>query len=81
MPKLRHSLSYFLLGVCAVLLIAACNRAPNSSATNPNSESCRLVQHEMGETEVCGQPQEVAALSPHILDSILALGVQPVAYA
>ncbi|MBD2463169.1 iron-siderophore ABC transporter substrate-binding protein [Oscillatoria sp. FACHB-1407] len=35
----------------------------------------------MGETEVCGQPQRVAALSPHILDSILALGVQPIAYA
>lgn len=46
-----------------------------------NSESCRLVQHQMGETEICGQPQKVAALSPHILDSILALGVQPVAYA
>lgn len=81
MSKLRHYLSYFLLGICAVLLIVACNRAPNSSATNPNSQSCRLVQHEMGETEVCSQPQEVAALSPHILDSILALGVQPVAYA
>jgi iron complex transport system substrate-binding protein len=25
----------------------------------------------MGETEVCGQPQKVAALTPHILDSIL----------
>lgn len=34
-----------------------------------------------GTTEVCGQPQRVAALSPHILDSMLALGVQPVAYA
>ena len=44
-------------------------------------ESCRLVQHQMGETEVCGELQKVAALSPHILDSILALGVQPAAYA
>ena len=35
----------------------------------------------MGETEVCCKPQKVAALSPHILDSMLALGVQPVAYA
>jgi iron complex transport system substrate-binding protein len=46
-----------------------------------NSESCRLIQHEMGETEVCGQPQKVVALSPHMLDNMLALGVQPVAYA
>ncbi|MEM8831545.1 MAG: iron-siderophore ABC transporter substrate-binding protein [Cyanobacteria bacterium P01_G01_bin.19] len=46
-----------------------------------DSESCRLVKHEVGETEVCGQPQKVVALSPHILDSILALGVQPAGFA
>jgi iron complex transport system substrate-binding protein len=39
------------------------------------------VPHELGETTLCGQPQRVAALSPHILDSILSLGVQPIAYA
>jgi iron complex transport system substrate-binding protein len=39
------------------------------------------VQHSIGKTQVCGQPEKVAALSPHILDSILALGVQPAAYA
>jgi iron complex transport system substrate-binding protein len=50
-------------------------------ATSADSESCRLVQHEVGETEICGQPQKVVALSPHILDSMLALGVQPIAYA
>lgn len=89
MPKLGRYLSCFILGICAVIFIVSCdreaylkvNRAPISSASNPNSESCRLVRHEMGETEVCGQPQKVAALSPHILDSMLALGVQPVAYA
>ncbi|MBD3885236.1 iron-siderophore ABC transporter substrate-binding protein [Phormidium tenue FACHB-886] len=46
-----------------------------------SSASCRTVSHEMGKTEICGQPERVAALSPHILDSILALGKQPVAYA
>lgn len=35
----------------------------------------------MGVTEICGQPHKVAALTPHILDSILSLGVQPAAYA
>ena len=74
-----------IIGICIALSIAACNR-PSSSPLNDrafsaNSESCRLVQHEMGETEICDQPQKVAALSPHILDSMLALGVQPVAYA
>ncbi|VEP13001.1 hypothetical protein H1P_1770008 [Hyella patelloides LEGE 07179] len=93
MPRLRRYLSWFILGICTVILIVACdrgaylegNRPPNSLTsdrpTPASSESCRLVSHEMGETEVCGQPQKVAALSPHILDSILALGVQPAAYA
>ena len=82
MSKLYRLLT---IGICTVLLIVACGRSPNSlksdPATSASSESCRLVSHEMGETKVCGQPQKVAALSPHILDSILALGVQPSAYA
>ena len=82
MSKLHRLL---IIGICTIILIVACDRAPNSSkseiATSNNSESCRLVQHQIGETEVCGQPQKVAALSPHILDSMLALGVQPAAYA
>lgn len=72
------------IGICTVILIAACDRQadlPENFVTPTSSESCRLVSHEMGTTEVCGQPQKVAALSPHILDSILALGVQPAAYA
>ena len=85
MPKLYRYLFWFILGICTVTLIVACDRAPNSSvvdrSTPASSESCRLVEHEMGETEICGQPQKVAALSPHILDSMLALGVQPAAYA
>jgi iron complex transport system substrate-binding protein len=89
MFKLRHLI---IIGICTLVLIVACdreaylkgNRAPNSPKSDrvtANSESCRLVQHQMEKTEICGQPQKVAALSPHILDSILALGVQPVAYA
>ena len=82
MSKLNRLL---IIGVCTVILIVACTRSPNSSnkdsTTSTISRSCRVVSHEMGETEVCGQPQKVAALTPHILDSMLALGVQPAAYA
>ncbi|MEL6441577.1 MAG: hypothetical protein AAFQ80_20280 [Cyanobacteria bacterium J06621_8] len=82
MPKLHHLLS---LCIFCVSLMVACNRASEVSEDNPaqsaSSESCRLVQHEMGKTKVCGQLQKVAALRPHILDNILALGVQPIAYA
>jgi iron complex transport system substrate-binding protein len=81
MSQLHHLI---IIGVCTLILIVACGRPPDSlksdRLTSANLESCRLVQHEMGETKVCGQPQKIAALSPHILDSILALGVQPVAY-
>ncbi|VEP13607.1 Iron(III) dicitrate-binding periplasmic protein [Hyella patelloides LEGE 07179] len=85
MPKLHRYLSWSILGIFTVILIVACGRPSNfpesDRSTATSVESCRLVSHEMGETEICGEPQKVAALSPHILDSILALGVQPVAYA
>ena len=83
MHKLRCYLSCFILGICAAILIVACDRQTDLKSDRPisSSESCRLVSHEMGETEICGQPQKVVALSPHILDSMLALDVQPVAYA
>ncbi|NJM98911.1 MAG: iron-siderophore ABC transporter substrate-binding protein [Phormidesmis sp. RL_2_1] len=63
------------------VLVVGCHRSSPSSDLSATSQDCRLVQHEKGTTEICGQPQSVAALSPHILDSILALGVQPAAYA
>lgn len=85
MPRNNHFLTWFILGLCTFILVAACDLSPSSPTsdrTSPaSSGSCRMVKHERGQTEVCGQPQKVAALSPHILDSILALGVQPVAYA
>ncbi len=85
MPKQHRYFALFILGICTFTLVVACDFSPKSPisdrAKSPNSESCRIVQHERGKTEVCGQPQKVAALSPHILDSMLALGVQPAAYA
>lgn len=90
MIRLRRLL---IIGICIFVLIVACDReaylqdnrysdpSTNNTSIPASSESCRMVKHEMGETEVCGQPQKVAALSPHILDSMLALGVQPAGYA
>ena len=72
-------------GIFTVILIVACTRSPNSSTSNrtisTNSESCRLVKHDAGKTEICGQPQTVVALSPRALDVMLALDIQPAAYA
>ncbi|ELS00512.1 ABC-type Fe3+-hydroxamate transport system, periplasmic component [Xenococcus sp. PCC 7305] len=84
MSQLCRYLSWFFWGICVVIVIAACDRQPHASLGDrpiAKPESCRLVEHGMGTTQICGQPQRVAALSPHILDSILALGAQPVAYA
>ncbi|NDJ18853.1 ABC transporter substrate-binding protein [Myxacorys almedinensis A] len=76
---------FLLLLLLVALLIIACQNlpieAPTSIELRDSTSDCRLVKHEMGETKVCGQPQRVAVLSPHILDSILSLGVQPFAYA
>lgn len=82
----RRSIHFLLLALSLVLLIVACQnssveQSPASSDLTPAANDCRIVEHAMGETEVCGQPQEVVALTPHILDVILALGVQPTALA
>lgn len=82
-------LKRLLLIVLTFALVAACQDpssrhlpvSQNQTNLPDGTASCRVVLHELGKTEICGQPQRVAALSPHILDSILALGVQPVAYA
>jgi iron complex transport system substrate-binding protein len=39
------------------------------------------VKHAGGETTICGKPQKVVALEPKMLDLMLALDVQPSAYA
>ncbi|MEM6426102.1 MAG: iron-siderophore ABC transporter substrate-binding protein [Cyanobacteria bacterium P01_D01_bin.128] len=75
-----------LLTALTVWLSVACSGANSVSpdqATTPSvtdSEDCRIVQHEIGETEVCGQPQNVVVLGPNMLELILALGVQPAGF-
>lgn len=72
------------IGLFALVLswVVACGSGPQTPvAVTEVSGLCRTVPHDLGETTLCGEPQNVAALSPHILDSMLALGVQPVAYA
>lgn len=85
MQKLYQPVRFLLLLLLVALLVIACqNRSaetPTSIKPNNSTSDCRLVKHEVGETEVCGQPQRIAALSPHILDSMLSLDIQPFAYA
>ncbi|NEQ27621.1 MAG: iron-siderophore ABC transporter substrate-binding protein, partial [Microcoleus sp. SIO2G3] len=72
-----------LLASCVILSLVAC-RSPQSqtSASNASaSENCQTVQHQAGETQVCGQPQRIVVLNPKMLDILLSLGVQPIGYA
>ncbi|MEM9092315.1 MAG: hypothetical protein AAGC93_26725 [Cyanobacteria bacterium P01_F01_bin.53] len=85
MSRLKRVANWLLLSVLTVSLIIGCGLARNDSA-NPTSEAavqpasgCRVIQHDLGETEVCGQPQKVVTLSAHILDLLLSLDVQPFA--
>ncbi|MBE9166690.1 iron-siderophore ABC transporter substrate-binding protein [Pleurocapsales cyanobacterium LEGE 06147] len=48
--------------------------------SNPSTD-CRVVKHAGGETTICGKPQKVVALEPKLLSMMLALDVQPFAYA
>jgi iron complex transport system substrate-binding protein len=68
----------------ACVLVSACmwTTPPRlSDQATSDSVNCREVQHELGTSEVCGYPERLAVLSPHILDIVLSLGAQPAAYA
>ncbi len=72
-----------------VLLVAISSAACQGSISqNPSVESglplsadCRVVEHAVGKTKICGKPQKIAVLEPKMLSMILALGIQPAAYA
>ncbi|WP_416669904.1 ABC transporter substrate-binding protein [Egbenema bharatensis] len=83
-------LNVWLLATLLCVVIIACNgnssqsgnSQSNSNQTVDNIPSdCRVIQHDGGETEICGQPQKIVALSPPLLDILLSLGVQPAGYA
>lgn len=85
-----RAITLLMLGMFTTLLIVACNsNAPNrttsgdtANSTLPeNASNCRIVKHDMGETQVCGQPQKIVALSPHLLDLLLSLDRQPAGFA
>ncbi len=80
----RH-IKLLLLSLCTLILVAACNsNTPQlQSGETPENKAanCRVIQHDGGETEICGQPQKIVALSPPLLDILLSLGVQPAGYA
>lgn len=84
MPKLYRCLSRFALQSCTTILlviaIASCKGQTNNETSTSKQTDCRTVEHEAGETDVCDRPQRIVVLGPYVLEPLLALGVQPVAY-
>ncbi|ESA33605.1 abc-type periplasmic subunit [Leptolyngbya sp. Heron Island J] len=56
------------------------NSGKTPEVSSAGSTDCRTVQHEMGDTEICGQPQTIVVLGPYLLEQLLALGAQPSGY-
>lgn len=81
--KVHQSVNVFAAGIVIVLLMVACKGKSERTALNGQSSpsECRSVQHEMGKTKVCGQPQRIVALGPSMMELLLALEKQPVGYA
>ncbi|NEQ20895.1 MAG: iron-siderophore ABC transporter substrate-binding protein [Microcoleus sp. SIO2G3] len=61
--------------------IASCNPSAKPSIEAQPSTNCRKVQHLQGETQLCGQPERIVVLESSVLESVLALGAQPIGFA
>ncbi|ESA33717.1 iron abc transporter substrate-binding protein [Leptolyngbya sp. Heron Island J] len=82
MVMLKRLFRWVMLGCLTTALIVGCGVAANQSPTSDSSVStdCRLIKHDAGEAEICGEPQTVVSLSAHALDLLLSLDQQPVGY-
>ena len=84
MSKLHRYLSWFILGIFAVILIAACGRdtwQQTSTDTQLSSAECQNIQHQLGETCVPINLQRIIATDEDTLEILLALGLKPIAAA
>ena len=80
-----------LTAILSAFFVSACNNhlppdaALHDEENSPESLSllskCRVIEHDLGKTEICGQPEQVVALEPYWLDLLLSLGIEPVGYA
>ncbi|MGJ3251635.1 MAG: ABC transporter substrate-binding protein [Elainellaceae cyanobacterium] len=71
--------------ILGLLLITSCSQSftkdREGSAKPTATTTCELIQHQLGETEVCGDAQTIVVLNPNMLELLVALGIQPIGYA
>ena len=79
--RMLSSIRFWVLSIFMVGAIASCqSQTSNPEKSTSDQADCRTIEHEAGETEVCGEPQRIVVLGLYVLEPLLALGVQPVAY-
>lgn len=67
-----------ILTITTTLTVISCqSQTYNSETSTSNQSDCRTIEHEVGETQVCGQPQRIVVLGPYFLEPLIALGMQP----
>lgn len=84
--KFRNYFYKLVLAIGMILTIAACagkfNRIERSNLpVQANRANCQQIAHVAGTTQVCDRPQRIVVLGPYLLEPLLALGIQPVAFA
>ncbi|MBF2050098.1 MAG: iron-siderophore ABC transporter substrate-binding protein [Elainella sp. C42_A2020_010] len=79
--SLCRPICFWLVGLLAVTLIAACNTVNKTSATNHKLQdaNCRVVQHTMGKTCIPHHPQRMVVLHEEALANSVKLGFRPIA--
>jgi iron complex transport system substrate-binding protein len=77
------SCARFLIMVFSAMIAVSCtrNHLTSDRALPADRADCRTIVHQMGETELCGQPQNIVALGPYTLEILLSLGQQPAGFA
>lgn len=67
------------LGLWTAISLSSCQRPDHADISRlADSSDCRTIEHKVGETEICGDPQRIVALGPYVLEHLLALDVHPV---
>ncbi|MEM9807401.1 MAG: iron-siderophore ABC transporter substrate-binding protein [Cyanobacteria bacterium P01_D01_bin.56] len=77
---LKRLFRWILLGSTALTVGCGIAATQSPSTDGSVSSNCRVISHDAGEAEICGQPQTVVSLSAHALDLLLSLDQQPAGY-
>ncbi|MEO1348170.1 MAG: iron-siderophore ABC transporter substrate-binding protein [Cyanobacteria bacterium J06635_15] len=73
---------FFLTAVLTIGCGLGSNDATQDNPSDPATVAdCRRVNHNFGETEICGQPENAVVFGMHTLGLLLSLEVQPVGLA